>query len=104
MTEPRHIDDDDAEEYEWPELQESEGRDWLRCELAGWPYVTDRLHRFLDALHWRKRAAVVLTFGEKQPQEIIAYRLGVTPRTVRRDLADVYVLIEATMFEAKIDN
>jgi len=89
---PEH---DELELYEEPGLSEGDGRDWLRHQLAGWPYVPEALRRFLDALHWRHRAVVVLTFGEQMPQEQIAYRLGVTPRTVRRDLSDVCAIVEA---------
>lgn len=87
---------DDLELYEEPGPSDGDGRDWLRHQLAGWPYVPETLRRFLDALHWRHRAVVVLTFGEQMPQEMISCRLGVSPRTIQRDIADVAATIEAS--------
>lgn len=83
---------DDLDLYEAPELDCGDGRDWLRHQFVCWPYVTEDMRRFLDALHWRQRAAVTLTLGQGMTQADVAYKLGVSERTVRRDVSDVATL------------
>jgi len=83
---------DGLELYEPPVPSADDGRDWLRHELIAWPYVTDTMRRFLDALYWRQRAAVVLTYGHGMTQADAAYKLGVSERTVRSDIAEVACL------------
>lgn len=70
-----------------------DARDWLRQELSAWPYVTGPMRVFLDALDWRARGVVILTFGERLRQDQVAYRLGISPRTVRDAITAVYVMI-----------
>jgi DNA-directed RNA polymerase specialized sigma24 family protein len=83
----------ELELYEPPELESGDGRDRLRHELACWPYVTDAFGTFLDSLHWRQRAAVVYCYGDQMDIETAGYRLGVSPRTVQRDIQDVATLV-----------
>ena len=71
----------------------AEWRDWLREQMAAWPYVTAELHRFLDALHWRQRAAVCLILGERLTYDVVTVRLGVSASTLKRDLVDVCALL-----------
>lgn len=84
------------EPYKEPEdVGYCEARDWLRQELSSWPYVTERMRKFLDALYWRQRAAVTLHFGERLPWDQAGYRLGVSPVTLKRDLISVCEIIES---------
>ena len=92
---------DDLDLYEAPSPESDEARDWLRQELVCWPYVTARMQRFLDALHWRQRGSVTLTFGQGLPQADAAYKLGVSERTVRRDVYDVAQLAAAFCSRSK---
>lgn len=82
------------EPYKEPEdVGYCEARDWLRHELSSWPYVTETMRKFLDALYWRQRAAVTLHFGARLAWDQAAYRLGVSPRTLQADLAAVCQII-----------
>jgi DNA-directed RNA polymerase specialized sigma24 family protein len=71
----------------------AEWRDWLRQEMAGWPYIPEALHRFLDALHWRQRAAVCLILGERMTYDQATIRLGVSERTLKGDVTDACALL-----------
>jgi DNA-directed RNA polymerase specialized sigma24 family protein len=72
-----------------------DARDWLRQELSAWPYVTSQMRVFLDALDWRARGVVILTFGEQLRQDQVAYRLGLSIRTVASSITQVCILISS---------
>ena len=73
----------------------SDARDWLKAQLKeGIPEYPSQLRIWLDALPWRLKAVVVLSFVDYMTQEEIGYRLCVTPRTVYSDLQQVFVLVE----------
>lgn len=72
----------------------SEARDWLKHELTAYPYVSEACREFLDGLHWRQRAAVIFAYGEKLTQDIAAYRLNISERTLRQDLVDACAKLE----------
>ena len=68
-------------------LTRSEARAALRACLATWPVTNDATARFLQSLHWRARQAVVLVHGERRTVRAAAARLGISERTLYRDLA-----------------
>lgn len=68
-------------------LTRNEARAVLRGRLATWPVTDDATARFLRSLHWRARQAVVLVHGERRTVRAAAARLGVSERTLYRDLA-----------------
>jgi DNA-directed RNA polymerase specialized sigma24 family protein len=73
----------------------SDARDWLKAQLSrGVPEYPDPLRVWLDALPWRLKAVVVLSFVDYMTQEEIGYRLCITSRTVYSDLQQVYILVE----------
>jgi len=80
--------------YEEPPLGAGDGRDWLRHELAFWDYVSDDCRRFLDVLPLRQRNAVVAVYGYRYTLDQAAYKLGVSPRTLQRDIACAAELAE----------
>jgi len=68
-------------------LTEVDARAALRACLATWPVTNDATARFLQSLHWRARQAVVLVHGERRTVRAAAARLGISERTLYRDLA-----------------
>ena len=73
----------------------SDARDWLKAQLkTGIPEYPSQLRLWLDALPWRLKAVVVLSFVDYLTQEQIGYRLCITPRTVYSDLQQVYILVD----------
>ncbi len=68
-------------------LTRNEARAVLRGRLATWPVTDDATARFLRSLHWRVRQAVILVHGERRTVRAAAARLGVSERTLYRDLA-----------------
>ena len=68
-------------------LTEVDTRAALRACLARWPAVDDATAQWLASLHWRARQAVVLVHGERRTVRAAAARLGISERTLYRDLA-----------------
>lgn len=58
----------------------------LRCMMASYPCLDAETEAALGRMHWRARRAVVLMYGEGCTQIEAARRLGVSQRTVARDL------------------
>jgi DNA-directed RNA polymerase specialized sigma24 family protein len=72
----------------------SDARDWLKAQLSrGVERAPGSVQVFLEALHWRQRAVIVLLYAERMSQQRISWLLGVTPRTIQRDIADVFTLL-----------
>lgn len=68
-------------------LTRSEARACTRRRLATWPVIDDATERYLQALHWRVRQAVVCVYGERLSVSRTAAQLGISVRTVYYDLA-----------------
>lgn len=59
----------------------------LRARLATWPALDDATAQWLASLPWRVRQAVILVHGERRTVRAAAARLGISERTLYRDLA-----------------
>jgi DNA-directed RNA polymerase specialized sigma24 family protein len=71
-----------------------DARAWLTAQLAaGIDAAPEGTRLFLAALHWRQRSVVCLLYGERLTQEQVGWLLGVTPRTIQSDVADVCQLL-----------
>lgn len=72
----------------------SDARDWLKAQLSqGVERAPGSVQVFLEALHWRQRAVIVLLYAERMSQSRVSWLLGVTTRTIQRDIADVFTLL-----------
>lgn len=71
-------------------LQIPEAKARLQAALRHWPSVDDCIILFILRLHWRVRMVVLLTHVDQLTIDQVSARMGVSLRTVKRDLSRAY--------------